>query len=100
MTYIGPATVLLGERSLTVPVRLSSRFEPVEGRHRWGGRTSAAELTEAFRAGARDVTVRIGDGPSRPARLSDPDPWGGVRLTGAGSPPWDGDAGQWHGREN
>ena len=88
MRYVGAATVSVAGRVLRVPVRLSGRFEPVEGRFRWAGRSGAVELTEAFRAGARDVTVRIDSGPERPARLADPDPWGGIRLTGTGTPPW------------
>ncbi len=46
-------------------------------------------MSETFRSGVRQVMVRTGDGPARPARLGEPDRWGGLRLTGAGAPPWD-----------
>ena len=87
--YRGAATIETGALSVTVAVRLSARFEPVEGRYRWAGRAAPDEsLTEAFRAGTREVTVRTPGGAARPARLGEPDPWGGLRLTGVGSPPW------------
>lgn len=89
-TFTGPAAILLGEHEFRVTVRLSARFEPLEGRHRWAGRAAPdAALSEAFRSGVRQVMVRTGDGPPRPASLGEPDPWGGLRITGAGAPPWD-----------
>ena len=36
--YRGVATLRLGDRQVTAEVRLSARFEPVEGRYRWAGR--------------------------------------------------------------
>lgn len=86
--YRGEATVEAGEVSVTVAVRLSARFEPVEGRYRWAGRAAPNEvLTAQLRAGSREATVRIGGVPAR-AQLGEPDPWGGIRLTGTGRPPW------------
>lgn len=87
--YFGPATLVIGDDATTVEVRLSARFEPVEGRYRWAGRTAPDEaLLARVRGGAREATLRIGAGTGVPARLGDPDPWGGVRLTGTGRPPW------------
>jgi hypothetical protein len=87
--YRGEATLLIGERSLTVGVHLSARFEPVEGRYRWAGRAAADDdLLRWMRAGGKDVVVAIGSRPGVPARLGEPDPWGRVRLTGVGRPPW------------
>ncbi len=86
--YRGPATIETGELSVTVAVRLSARFEPVEGRYRWAGRAAPDDvLTAQLRAGLREATLRI-DGAAVRARLGEPDPWGGVRLTGTGRPPW------------
>lgn len=86
--YRGPATIRIGEREIPAQVRLSARFEPVEGRYRWSGRTGPNEmLLNEARAGTRSVTLQIGE-RAAPATLSDPDPWGGVRLTGIGAAPW------------
>jgi hypothetical protein len=86
--YRGPATVEAGEVSVTVTVRLSARFEPLEGRYRWAGRAAPDDVLAAqLRAGLREATIRIGGAAGR-ARLGEPDPWGGVRLTGTGRPPW------------
>ncbi|MET8153967.1 DUF4873 domain-containing protein [Actinoplanes sp. NPDC049668] len=86
--YRGEATIEAGDVTVTAPVRLSVRFEPVEGRYRWAGRAAPDEaLTAALRGGTREATVRIGAGRAR-ARLGEPDPWGGIRLTGTGPPPW------------
>ena len=86
--FRGAAEIRVGDLSVTVAVRLSVRFEPVEGRYRWAGRAAPDEsLLAAVRAGARDAVVRIGATESA-ARLGAPDPWGGVRLTGIGRAPW------------
>jgi hypothetical protein len=86
--YRGAATIESGELSVTVAVRLSARFEPIEGRYRWAGRAAPDDvLTAQLRAGLREATVRIGGVAAR-TRLGEPDPWGGVRLTGTGRPPW------------
>jgi hypothetical protein len=86
--YRGEAVIVDGTRSITVAVRLSARFEPVEGRYRWAGRAAPDEgLTGWLRAGVREATIHIA-GVRATARLGEPDPWGGVRLTGTGPPPW------------
>ena len=89
-TFTGPASIMLGEHAFRVAVRLSARLEPLEGRYRWAGRAAPdAALSEAFRSGVRQVMVRTGGGAPRPARLDEPDPSGGLGLTGVGPPPWD-----------
>ncbi|MEU4221808.1 DUF4873 domain-containing protein [Actinoplanes sp. NPDC026623] len=86
--YRGEAVIEAGGIAVTAQVRLSVRFEPVEGRYRWAGRAAPDEaLTAQLRAGIREATVRVGDRHAR-ARLGEPDPWGGIRLTGTGRPPW------------
>jgi uncharacterized protein DUF4873 len=87
--YRGPATLRTDAADVAVTVRLSARFEPVEGRFRWAGRTTADdELRERVSGGLREAVVIVPGGPPTRARLSEPDPWGGVRLSGAGTPPW------------
>ncbi|HEX6967915.1 MAG TPA: DUF4873 domain-containing protein [Micromonosporaceae bacterium] len=84
MSYDGPARVA----GHTVRLRLSGRWEPVDGRYHWGGRIEPdPRLTALVRAGRRSVEVVIAD-RATPARLGEIDPWGGVRITGIGAPPW------------
>jgi hypothetical protein len=86
--YRGPATIRIGDRKIETEVRLSVRFEPVEGRFRWAGRTGPDDtLASEVRAGTSSVTLHIG-GRATPATVGEPDPWGGVRLTGSGAAPW------------
>jgi len=83
--YRGPA-VLAG---VPVEVRLSARFEPLEGRYRWAGRTGPSRsLHDQVGAGLRSATLALPGAPGTAVRLSEPDPWGGVRMTGTGTPPW------------
>ena len=87
--YRGPATLHVGDEGIPVSVRLSARFEPIEGRFRWAGRTTPdPALHERVSTGLREAVIAIAGSPGFPVRLSEPDPWGGVRLTGTGTPPW------------
>lgn len=84
MSYDGPARV----GDLAVTVHLAGRWEPVDGRFHWGGRIEpVSEVADLVRAGRREARLRIGDREA-PARLAEVDPWGGVRITGVGAPPW------------
>ncbi|MEV6966805.1 DUF4873 domain-containing protein [Hamadaea sp. NPDC051192] len=85
MSYTGEGRI----GDLPVTVHLSGRWEPVDGRFHWGGRISpSTEVAQLVRSGNRDVMVHIGEQPA-PARLGEVDPWGGVRVTGVGAPPWE-----------
>ncbi|MDP9793312.1 hypothetical protein J2S43_001824 [Catenuloplanes nepalensis] len=87
--YRGPAVVHADGTPYPVEVRMSARFEPVEGRVRWAGRTAPhAELRARVGGGLSEGRLGIGGSAPVPVRLSEPDPWGGVRLTGTGTPPW------------
>ena len=87
--YRGPATLRVGENELAVSIRVSAHFEPVEGRFRWAGRTNPDDwLRERVNDGLHDAELAIPGGPPVRVRLSEPDPWGGIRVSGAGTPPW------------
>lgn len=87
--YRGPATLRIDDADLDVRIRMSARFEPIEGRFRWAGRTTPdATLRDRVGGGLRDALLTIPGSPPRPVRLGEPDPWGGVRLSGVGTPPW------------
>ena len=84
--YVGPVTVRVGARSATVPARLTGRFQPIDGRFHWYGRLVASSELEAIGSGA-SVVVATERG-SATGRLSDPDPWGRLRVAGTGAPPY------------
>ncbi|WP_433292018.1 DUF4873 domain-containing protein [Actinoplanes sp. CA-030573] len=87
--YRGPATLRIGDADLPVEIRMSAHFEPLEGRFRWAGRTTPhEELRERVSGGLREARIAIPGSPDAAVRLSEPDPWGGIRLSGAGTPPW------------
>jgi hypothetical protein len=87
--YRGPATLRIGEQDLALQIRVSARFEPIEGRFRWAGRTDPVEtLRERVAGGLREGLLTIPGSAEQKVKLSEPDPWGGVRLSGAGTPPW------------
>jgi hypothetical protein len=80
---------VLEPAGIPVEVALSGRFEPTDGRYHWGGRIAPRpEASALVRAGSRDASLRLPDGSPAPARLGEIDPWGGVRVTGVGIPPW------------
>ncbi|GIE91695.1 DUF4873 domain-containing protein [Actinoplanes regularis] len=87
--YRGPATLRLDDGPVAVEVRMSARFEPIEGRFRWAGRIDpVGDLRERVSRGLREATVTMPGAPETRVRLSEPDLWGRVRITGAGTPPW------------
>ncbi len=87
--YAGPVVVAAGEVTVCGQARLAGRVEPVDGRFHWSGRIAPDPvLAGLVRGGSRSVRVSVGDRPPCEARLDDVDPWGGVRLTGVGRPPW------------
>jgi len=87
--YRGPATLRVGDEDLAVSIRVSAHFEPVEGRFRWAGRTTPDDdLRSRVGDGLREAHLTIGKSPRTPVKLSEPDPWGGIRLSGSGTPPW------------
>jgi hypothetical protein len=87
--YRGPATLRLDDGTVPVDIRMSARFEPIEGRFRWAGRTGRHDmLRERVGAGLRKATIVVPGSRETTVKLSDPDPWGGIRLSGTGTPPW------------
>lgn len=87
--YAGPALLHASGDAFPVEVRLAGRVEPVDGRFHWGGRIDThAATVELVRSGARGVTLSIDGGQPVSVRLAEVDPWGGVRVTATGQPPW------------
>ena len=89
------ASLVDGDREYPVELRLSGHFQPIDGRFHWGGRMSAGpEVVALLRSGRRDLhLVGTPGGAPVPVRLAELDPWGGIRVTGVGAPPFElGDA--------
>lgn len=84
--YAGPVTVRAGTASVSVSARLTGYFEPIDGRFHWYGRLPATPALDDLGPGA-EVEVATPHGTSR-GRLSDPDPWGRLRVAGLGRPPY------------
>lgn len=84
MSWHGPAWIAGTE----VRLHVTGHWEPIDGRYHWAGRIEPEpRVVRLLRSGRRDVEVRVGDRITR-ARLTEVDPWGGVRVTGVGEPPW------------
>ena len=84
--YAGPATIAGGGTSVEVEADLRGRFEPIDGRFHWYGRLSASAALDELGSGAT-VSVTTEHGTAE-GRLSDVDPWGRLRVTGVGRPPF------------
>lgn len=93
--YSGPATLTVDGRRVPVHAVLDARHEPHDGRLHWFGRLRAlpdpAADTATDRLGGlpvgAEVVLDAGAGPVA-ARLGEVDPWGRVRVTGVGGPPY------------
>jgi hypothetical protein len=89
--YAGAAVLHADGVEVAVTVEVGGRVEPVDGRYHWNGRVAPApEVAALVRAGRRSVELAVTGGRPAPARLGELDPWGGVRITGVGRPPWAG----------
>jgi hypothetical protein len=75
------------DEGIRVEVRLRGHFEPLDGRFHWYGRVSAGEdLTTRYPSGST-VVISTPHGRAE-GRLSDVDPWGRLRISGTGRPPY------------
>jgi len=83
------ASLVAGEHTYPVELRLSGQFQPIDGRFHWSARMSAGpEVVALLRSGRRDVLlVGTARADPVPARLVELNPWGGIRIAGVGRPP-------------
>lgn len=86
--YSGPALLDAPGGDLPVTVVLGGYLDPIDGKFHWYGRVSAAEGVELPDPGRGQVFLMLPGG--RPARgiLQERDPWGNLRITGVGTPPF------------
>lgn len=86
--YDGPARLIVEGREIDVRVHLSGHFEPIAGRYQWAGRLQPDEELDAVARPHTAVGLRVADGPTTDATLREQDPWGGLRISGTGRPPF------------
>ncbi|MFD9548292.1 DUF4873 domain-containing protein [Nocardia salmonicida] len=86
--YAGPALLDLPGAEYAVVATLTGHLDPIDGRYHWYGRLDPTETTtlpEPTRASA--FLVLPGREPAA-AHLTERDPWGNLRVTGIGTPPF------------
>jgi hypothetical protein len=88
-THRGPAVVTTDGTEIDVQVHLTGHLQPIDGSYRWFGRIARhPEVTALHQAGRKEITVRLPGGEAAKAKLTELDPWGNVRVTGTGRPPF------------
>lgn len=81
--YDGPAEVA----GIPVEVHLRGHVEPIDGRFHWYGRIAASAVLDEAHGLGSTVALATPHGTAE-GRLSDRDPWGRLRIAGAGRPPF------------
>ena len=84
--YVGRALLVAAGNEVEVQVDLRSTFQPIDGRLHWYGRIASGDELAAVRAGT--AVELCTDHGSAEAKVSDVDPWGRLRVTGVGRPPF------------
>lgn len=90
VSYTGSAVLLLDDDSVDADVVLTGHMEPLDGKYHWYGRVSASNEVRELkdRAGRTDVRIAVSGRRAVPARLTELDPFGNVRIVGTGTPPY------------
>ncbi|MBF6170523.1 DUF4873 domain-containing protein [Nocardia blacklockiae] len=86
--YSGPALLDAPGAEVPVTVTLNGHPDPIDGRYHWYGRVSAADGSELPDPGRGHVHLTLPGGTPAAATLQERDPWGNLRITGVGAPPF------------
>lgn len=87
--YRGPATLDACGVDQPVLVTLDGYRDPIDGRYHWHGRLRAADPDAALPEPSRAaVLLSLPGRDAVAARLDEVDPWGNLRVTGVGEPPF------------
>ena len=86
--FDGPVRLVVGGREVAVHARLSGHFEPISGLYHWAGRLCPSEELNAAVRPNEKVRLVAEDGQSAEATIREQDPWGGLRISGSGRPPF------------
>lgn len=86
--YSGPALLDAPGLELPVTVALSGHLDPTDGHFHWYGRISAPETADLPDPGRGQIFLTLPGGTPVAGRLQERDPWGNLRVTGIGAPPF------------
>lgn len=80
--------VAVGDQEFTARLRARGRVDGYDGHFHWAGMLFGDRAPLLKADGKSRASVRLGDGEPVPAKLAEVTPWGTVRVTGVGTPPW------------
>ena len=86
--YTGPVTIVIKDQEIAVEADLRGYFEPIDGRYHWYGRLTASPELDALMGGPVSAELRTPEGSATATKLGDADPWGRLRISGVGRPPF------------
>ncbi|HEY9312421.1 DUF4873 domain-containing protein [Williamsia sp.] len=86
--YDGPAIIDHDGDEIAARIRVQGYIDPVDGQFHWAGIAFGDEVRALKDARASSVEIWVDGGESMPARLAEVTPWGTVRITGTGTPPY------------
>lgn len=86
--YSGPAVLDTPGADIAVTATLNGHPDPIDGRYHWYGRLSATDPDALPDPGRAAVVLRLPGAEPAPGRLQERDPWGNLRITGVGRPPF------------
>lgn len=86
--YDGPVMIGHDDEQIATRMRVQGYFDPLDGQFHWAGIAFGEQVRALKDARAGAVEVAVGDRAAVPARLAEVTPWGTVRITGVGQPPY------------
>ncbi|MVU83711.1 DUF4873 domain-containing protein [Nocardia sp. ET3-3] len=86
--YSGPALLDAPGAEVAVRVALTGHLDPTDGQFHWYGRISEDGGAELPEPGRGQVFLTVPGGAPAPGVLQERDPWGNLRITGIGAPPF------------
>jgi hypothetical protein len=86
--YTGSVTLVVNDQEIAGEAELRGHFEPIDGRYHWYGRLAPNPAVDALLNGSVSVEVRTPEGSAPASKLGDADPWGRLRISGVGRPPF------------
>ena len=86
--YDGPAQIGHEDERLVARIRVQGYFDPLDGQYHWAGIVFGEQARALKDAKVSAVEVAVDSAEPVPARFAEVTPWGTVRITGTGTPPY------------